>query len=661
MNKHLYEKLAITNIKKNTKLYIPYMISIVCSITFFYILISIGSNPFIYDLQTGKAAFKGADILCKILQAGSFAASVFASVFLLYANSFVLKHQKKQLGLYRVLGMERKHIVRIICTEVIFTFSIGLVLSLFFGILFDKLMLVLLFKIINEAAPAGFYINTNALIESLKLTGSIALIILAISIFSTLSAKDIELLKSDKIGEKEPKNRPLIAILGIIILIFGYLIALNNTNAGIAISNFFPAALLVMLATEILFTSGSISLLKLLKKNKKYYYTTKHFISVSGLLYRMKQNATGLATICILSTAAIIVISAGAALYANGERSINEQFPRIIKLISETDDLEHIDALLSETLTEHELMTQNTLHCTYGVGNYFKTETGIEPIDDSGFAGFDNMFYTFILTLDEYNRFNNTNEQLNADEILLYCSDASFNSSSLTYLENTHQIKGTANHQCLNYIADTTMALFTKLLIVVPDETVQSKFLYNKELTGILTWSGFDMDYSSEIIEDFSDSLSQTLTDNNVSFELYLKYAEKKVFYNMYGGILFVGGMLGILFIMSTVMIIYYKQISEGYEDRERFIIMQKVGLSKDEIKKSIHSQILLVFFLPLVTAIIHSAVALKIVSLCLQLVVIVHIPTFIISTTIVCVLFSVIYMIIYKITSREYYNIVNE
>lgn len=661
LNKYLYEKIAITNIRKNSKLYFPYILCIICSITFFYILVSIGSNPFIYDINTGKAAFKGADTLCIILQSGSFAASVFTSLFLLYANSFVLKHQKKQLGLYRVLGMERKHIIRIICIEILLIFATGLIFSLFYGILFDKLMLVLLFKIINQSVPVGFYLNVNAFIETLKLTGCIVLIILIICIFSVLSSKDIELLKSDKTGEKELKNRPLVAILGIILLAFGYFTALNNTNAGVAINNFFPAAILVMLATEILFTSGSISLLMLLKKNKKFYYNTKHFISISGLLYRMKQNATGLATICILSTAAIIVISAGAALYANGEHSINEMFPRMIKFTSETNDNKHIDNLLTQALNEHELTAQNTLHCTYATADYLRTETGIAPIENLTFTGFNNMLYTFILTLDEYNRFNNTNEQLNNNEILLYISDDSFNNSNLTYLDNTYNIKGKANNQCLNYIAETSMSLFTKLLIVVPDESVQSRFLYSNDLIGVLTWSGFDMNGSEDAIESFTNSLSQKLNENNVSFKLYLKHTERTVFYNMYGGILFVGGMLGFLFIMSTVMIIYYKQISEGYEDRERFIIMQKVGLSKEEIKKSIHSQILLVFFLPLITAIIHSAFALKIVSLCLQLVVIVHTPTFIASTAIVCIIFSIIYMILYKITSKEYYNIVNK
>ncbi len=661
MNKHLYENLAITNIQKNRKIYLPYLLTTIGSMIFFYILISIGSNPNIYNLTTHAEAFKGASTLCSILQSGSFVASTFAVIFLFYANGFVLKHQKKQLGLYRVLGMERKHIVRIISTEILLIFTVGLVLSLFFGILFDKLMLVLLFKIIGQTAPAGFFLNINAIWETVKLTVSIVVLILLRSIISVLSAKDVELLKSEKLGEREPKNRPLYALIGVVLLGIGYHIALKSTNVGSAINNFFPAALLVMVATYILFTAGSISILKVLKKNKKYYYTTKHFISISGLLYRMKQNAAGLATICILSTAAIVVLSAGAALYANGERSINEQFPRTIYFLADTASKETTQQLLQDTLSEQDFDAEDMLQCSYGTSLFSKTETGLEPLGNSSFLGFDKIPDTYILTLEEYNRFYQTAETLQENEILLYDSDNFYTGETLTYLDTTYQIKGIADNDCLTYIANSSMVMFSKLLIVVPNDTVLQKFMSDTENATLITWTGFNSSHDIEKIISFSNRLSEVFTENNLMFELFVKQLEQETFYNMYGGILFVGVTLGILFILSTVMMIYYKQISEGYEDRERFLIMQKVGLSKQEIKKSIHSQILLVFFLPLITAIIHSAVALKIVASCLGLVVIVHMPTFIASVAVTCVIFSMIYMVIYKITSRQYYNIVNE
>lgn len=662
MNKYLYEKIAITNIKKNPKLYLPYMFAIIGGMMFCYILYSIGVNPDIYDISTGREAFKGASTLCGILGTGSFVTAIFAFIFLLYANGFVLKHQKKQFGLYRILGMERKHIVRLIVTEILFTFLVGFVFALFLGTLFDKLMLVFLFKIIDQPAPSGFHINIDSFIYVSKLTGGIILLIFIRSIVSILTSKDIDLLKSEKVGEKEPKNRPLTTIEGIIALVVGYGIALKSTNAGEAIGNFFPAALCVMLATYLLFSTGSIAILNLLKNNKKYYYTTKHFISVSGMLYRMKQNANGLATICILSTAAIIALSAGASLYANGERSIHEQFPRTIQFRVDSANEEVFARTFSDALTAKSVTPQDVVTCTYATSIFQKTSNGIEQLSKGSFADFSTMPDTFILTLDEYNRFNQTTETLQDNEILLYASDNFYTADTLTYGNNTFTIKGVADNSCLTYITDPSMSLFSKLLIVVSNEETLQQFISttNPSLSTHITWTGFNVDKNVDSAA-FAQYLSDSFNTLGHNFSLSERNQEREAFYSIYGGIMFIGIVLGLLFILSTTMIIYYKRISEGHEDRERFLIMQKVGLSKQEIKKAIHSQIMLVFFLPLIAAIIHAGVALKIVANCLRMVIIVHMPTFITSVAITCILFSFIYMIVYKITSKEYYNIVNE
>lgn len=651
--------MALSNIRKNGKIYLPYLITIIGSMMFYYILASMGNNPNIYDITTGKEAFQGATTLCGILQSGSFVATTFVCIFLFYANSFVLKHQKKQLGLYRVLGLERKHLIRIVFTEVILLFGVGLLLGLFWGVLFDKLMLVLLFKIIVQTPPAGFMLNQTALIQTAIVAGFLVVLILLRSLISILATKDIDLLKSEKVGEKEPKGRPLLTLAGIILLGLGYRIAFQSTNVGTAVSNFLPAALLVMLATYALFTSGSISVLKILKKNKKYYYNTKHFISVSGLLYRMKQNAAGLATICILSTGAIIVLSAAAALYANGERSLNEQFPHMIQISTNATSDETVDALLKTAFTEKNIEPQNMLKCRFSHAYLVKTANGMAPESENAvFLGWDQNPDAFIMTLEEYNRFYQTSETLQNNEILLYASDNFFTGETLTYLDETYQIKGTADHSCLKYMADYSMSLFAKLLIVTPNEEAWQKFVPDGLM---VTRTGFDSTQSTEELDAFTDYVLEQFPANGIAFNIQRKHQEVGTFYSMYGGVLFVGIALGFLFSLSTVMIIYYKQISGGYEDRERFLIMQKVGLSKQEIKKSIHSQIMLVFFLPLITAIIHSAVALKIVATCLKMFVIVHTPTFIASVIVTCVLFSLVYMLVYKITSKEYYNIVNE
>lgn len=662
MNNHIYEKMAVTNVRKGGKLYLPYLITIIGSMMFYYILTSISTNPHIYNVTTGEQSFRGASALCGILQSGSFVAAIFAFIFLLYANSFVFKHQKKQLGLYRVFGMERKHIVRIISTETLIIFFTGLITALVLGILFDKLMLVFLFKIINQPAYAGFFISIQSVKSTVCLTGVIALLVLLRNLISIFSTKDIDLLKSDKTGEKEPKNRRILALLGIISLTAGYSIALNTKNISSATNDFFPAALLVILATYGLFTAGSIAILKLLKKNKSYYYTSKHFISVSGMLYRMKQNAAGLATICILSTATIIVISAGASLYANGNYSINQKFPRMVQITSDIDDFATIKEQLCTTAKDANVSLQDMVTCNYGSSFYDFDGTELKIAKTFSFTDFERNPDTFILTLEEYNRFNSTSETLEENQILLYTTSSIFTGNAITYENISYQIKAEADKSCLTYITDTSMALFPKLLIIVPNEEVFYSFVpKNNEFSDTFSYLGFNMDLSEKDIEQFAETFTKILKDSSIPHELYLKHIERTEFFNMYGGLFFVGMILGILFLISTVMIIYYKQISEGYDDKERYLIMQKVGLSKEEIRQSIHSQVMLVFFLPLVTAIIHSCVALPIVSKCLSLVLLVNMPTFILSVVGTCILFSIVYMIVYKVTSREYYKIVNE
>lgn len=666
MNKQIYKKLALTNLKKNPKLYVPYLLTMAGCMFFYYILTSLGNNPFLYDSATGRAAFKAAELLCPILQTGSFVAAFFSFIFLLYANSFVLKYQKKQLGLYRVLGMERKHLIRIVMLETFLMFAVGFIGAIFLGFLFDRLMLVLLFRIIHQPLPEGFFINTTALSHTILFMLLLTILILLRSIFSILRTKDIDLLKSEQRGEKEPKNHFILAIVGFLFLGGGYYAALSAHGTSQALSNFFPAAICVILGTYALFMAGSISILKLLKKNKNYYYTTRHFISLSGMLYRMKQNAAGLATICILSSAAIVVLSSGLCLYTSGNRSINKQFPRSVQISVAKEEgsdcsgtlLNILNATASETKTPLEHVVY--CNCSNAIfelnGNELLRKTG------SSYANIENIPDTYVVTLEEYNRFNNTSETLSEHEILLYGSDKIFNDDTLIFDGVTYQIKGTANPTCLTYLADYSMSLFSKLFIVVPDEETLLELLpKDYAFSGSYAYLGFDVNASDDNVKNFTTALSKALEAENIQHTITLKAEEESLFFGTYGGLFFVGILLGVLFLLCTVMIIYYKQISEGYNDRERFLIMQKVGLSKKEIKQSIHSQVMLLFFLPLITAIIHSTVALNIVADCLRLVLIVHMPTFIASVAATCVLFSICYCIVYKITSKEYYLIVNE
>lgn len=423
----------------------------------------------------------------------------------------------------------------------------------------------------------------------------------------------------------------------------------------------------IMIVEDDAVIAGSVAVLKFLKGRKKYYYKTRHFISVSGLLYRMKQNAAGLATICILSTSAIIVLSAGAALYANGERSINLQNPRMIQITSSNryNDSGTVLAALEDVEKTEGVELSNKVVCQYGSRMFEKNEKGLFVNEEQWFSGFDKNPDAYVMTLEEYNRFHQTNATLAKDEILLYASDDFYTLNTLEFEGITYHVKGIAKHDCFTYITDPSMSLFAKMLIVVPDEETFQRFIPTEDERAMkraisVSYIGFDVS-EKELADSFVDALRTSFMEKEIDSDITYKAEEEDIYFSMYGGIMFLGLVLGILFILSTGMIIYYKQISEGYDDRQRFTIMQKVGLSKKEIKDSIHSQIMLVFFLPLVTAVLHAAVALKIVASCLECIVIVHFPTFLLSVAITCIIFTMVYIVVYKLTSREYYNIVNE
>ena len=665
MNKHIYTKLAITNFAKNKKLYLPYFLTICGSILFFYILTSLSSNPLIFDRVTKAEAFKGASLLCMVLTTGKGVTALFAGIFLLYANSFVLKNQKKQLGLYRVLGMERKHMVRLIFLESFALYAAGLAVGAFFGIVLDKLMLAGLFKIIGQTAPAGFYISKTAIKHSAGLAAAVAIVVMFVSFISIVTTKDIDLLKSDKKGEREPKNRIFLALIGAAMLLAGYWISHIPSNAFDGINYFFPAAILVIFATYILFTAGTIAVLKALKANKNYYYKTKHFISVSGLLYRMKQNAAGLATICVLSTSAIVVLSAGTALYANGQKSINEMYPMDVQIRVGAENKEAVSKVIEEQNKDknYELVDRKDVY--YFTGIYCVSGNELTTVDQGMMLDFGSMPDVYVITAEEYNNVTGEKVSLSKNEILLaengeWTFDKTIKIKGLEY-----NIVAEVKDDVIDYIQDPTMTLFSKILIVA-DSFETAKMItedtanFSSDVTSCVVYTEFNMNESDDTIKEFTSQLDTALAANEIKGQVASKPEAEDTFNSIYGGIIFIGAILGILFIMSTAMIIYYKQISEGYEDKARFDIMQKVGLTKEEIKKTIHSQILLVFFLPLVTAIIHAAVALKIVANCLKMVVIVHMPTFILSFVATCLIFSILYVIVYLLTSREYYSIVN-
>ncbi len=659
MNNFMYTKMALSNIRKNGKLYIPYTLTIVGCLFFYFTLGSLADNPNIVNPVTGEKAFRGADLLVTILFIGRFVTIAFEIGFLFDSYEYIFKQQKKQLGLYRVLGMERRHLVRLVIYEILFMFGIGFILGAGIGVLFNKLIIVWLFNIIDQPIPTGFHISVLAIKGVFMQALISAVLILLRCVISLLRMKDVDLLKSDKEGEHEPKARLLTTILGVVLLGIGYFVATRENDALTAITLFFPASGLVIAATYLLFISGSISLLKFLKRRKGYYYTTKHFVSVSGMLYRMKKNATSLASICIFSTSAIIVLAAGTALYTNGERSLNELFPKQIQVDCRYDEFSTQAAILEEGVKQTGCEVKELV--TLRFGNTLLTYTPDGLINEYGFWGdYEVIPDVYILTLEDYCRATGDVRTLEDGEVLLYQEKPWVTENRLMCCGREYQVVGEARNTLMRYMRNAEMTVFKKMLLVVKQQQDMDDILAGEEpINSKKGYFGFDLENEEDEIA-VKNMLAEYVVQKEIYTEVSCRQEEENEFLGLYGGIFFIGIVLGSLFLMATILIIYYKQMAEGIEDQNRFSIMQKVGLTKKEIRATIRAQVLRMFFMPLITAIIHASFALPLVVNCLKLVLVIHMPTFILSFVITCIVFSAIYIIAYLLTSREYYKIVS-
>ncbi|ADL50674.1 FtsX-like permease family protein [Clostridium cellulovorans] len=646
MNKLFYPKLAVTNIKKNSKTYLPFIITCICTIAMFYIMHALSINKGL-DGASGSASVK------ILLFLGTIVIGIFSAIFLFYTNSFLIKRRKKEIGLYNVLGLEKKHIAKVMFFECMYTSVISLVVGLIAGIILNKLMFLLLLKLLKFEVAFGFYVSVPSIIKTLILFIGIFSLNLLSNLFQIKMSKPIELLKGAEHGEKEPKTKWIITIIGVIALVAGYTIALKVKAPIAALKLFFGAVLLVMLGTYALFTAGSIAVLKLLRKNKKFYYKTSNFISVSGMMYRMKQNAVGLANICILSTAVLVMLSTTVALYVGMEDVIRTRFPRnLVMNASQIQEAQaqKIDKILDTEAKNNNIAIENKL-------NYW--ENSFPVIKKNGkflLTGEEDMSSTVCvivaIPISDYNRITGKNITLANDEALSFSKVKDYDKNSITIENKTLKIKEALDKpiQGLEYgIEDMvdTYVLFVNNIDSIGKEN-------NKKYS-----IGVDIQGTDKEIITLSNKLSEKLSENNITTYIDSSAGSREDFFMVYGGLFFLGIFLGTLFLMATVLIIYYKQISEGYDDKNRFEIMQKVGMGKDEIKKTIRRQVLMVFFLPLVFAMIHIAFAFPMITKLLAVLNLKNVSLFMISTIATILVFAVIYAIVFSLTARTYYKIV--
>ena len=642
MNNFIYEKLAVTNLKNNRKTYVPYIFTGVLTVMMFYIIDA---------LSRGKGITQDTLKIC--LQYATGVIVVFAVIFLFYTNSFLIKRRKKEIGVYNILGMGKRHIARMMAVETILTAGISILGGLVFGIIFGKLMYLLLLKILHNSVDMQFSVNGTAIVQTVILFAGIFLLTYLYNILQIQLVNPVELLHGGNQGEKEPKSRWLLVIIGVAALGNGYRIALTTEAPLEALLKFFIAVICVIIGTYALFIAGSIVVLKMLRKNKAYYYNPKHFTSVSGMIYRMKQNGAGLANICVLSTMVLVMVSTTVSLYAGMEDILDSRFPRDVSIVCKQADVDHeeiIERLLKEQCEKAGVKITDRVWYRYGSMNAVLKGDKLENVNQ--YYPDNHFYYVEMMTQDEYNRIEKRNVSLEEQEILTYttngkCGKKQINIAGQNYLvkkelpEMTSQPKSTAE------IYKTLYIVFANAEQIERIEPFSYADKFN--LKG-------DDGKQKEALEQIQNEFYEKIPDGTMESRML----SRSSFYELYGGLFFIGIYLGSMFIMATVLIIYYKQISEGCDDRERYQIMQKVGMSKKEVKRSIRSQVLSVFFLPLVVAVIHVAVAFKVMTKILGVLNLTNVSLFAVCTIITIAVFAVFYIIVYSITAKEYYRIVN-
>lgn len=642
MNNFIYEKLAVTNLKNNRKTYVPYIFTGVLTVMMFYIIDA---------LSRGKGITQDTLKIC--LQYATGVIVVFAVIFLFYTNSFLIKRRKKEIGVYNILGMGKRHIARMMAVETILTAGISILGGLVFGIIFGKLMYLLLLKILHNSVDMQFSVNGTAIVQTVILFAGIFLLTYLYNILQIQLVNPVELLHGGNQGEKEPKSRWLLVIIGVAALGNGYRIALTTEAPLEALLKFFIAVICVIIGTYALFIAGSIVVLKMLRKNKAYYYNPKHFTSVSGMIYRMKQNGAGLANICVLSTMVLVMVSTTVSLYAGMEDILDSRFPRDVSIVCKQADVDHeeiIERLQKEQCEKAGVKITDRVWYRYGSMNAVLKGDKLENVNQ--YYPDNHFYYVEMMTQDEYNRIEKQNVSLEEQEILTYttngkCGKKQINIAGQNYLvkkelpEMTSQPKSTAE------IYKTLYIVFANAEQIERIEPFSYADKFN--LKG-------DDGKQKEALEQIQNEFYEKIPDGMMES----RKLSRSSFYELYGGLFFIGIYLGSMFIMATVLIIYYKQISEGYDDRERYQIMQKVGMSKKEVKRSIRSQVLSVFFLPLVVAVIHVAVAFKVMTKILGVLNLTNVSLFAVCTIITIAVFAVFYIIVYSITAKEYYRIVN-
>lgn len=659
-----YARLATTNLIHNRQTYIPYLIASVISIASYYILHAMSLAP---DLTT----LRGADYVQIFTRIGLVILTIFCAILIFYTNSFLIKRRKKEMGLYSILGMEKRNLSVLMLFENVIVTLVALILGLSLGILLARLFFLLYFKLIKMPIAVEIPVSPKSLAVTAIVFSLIYLLTLVTNLIRVRKSNPIQLMSGAKQGEREPKASWFITLLGIVTLVLGYRLAIDkNMDAVNTILIFLPAAFLVIIATFCLFTSGSVALLKGLRKNKRYYYKKDHFISVSGMIYRMKQNAAGLAAICILSCMVLVTLSSTVALYAGFTDQSNNFYAHdyTITLYDTTDQ----QIRESESYIK-EIAKENDIEITGYRSSQFYTEH-MYALSENEFLSFgyidssESGQTVFFMTLDSYNQFQGVHETLEPGQALVFWEGISYTQPTILLNEQSFNVKAPVytdryDDHVLTVVLPNQQSIYDTLLPTMPDDVntpVEDYFLFHYNV---------QLDIGEARYEDefrFQEALYAM--DQNVKYStggMYIisRFEWTQNWYATNGGFLFLGIFLGSVFLMAAAIIIYYKQLSEGYDDRERFIILQKVGMSAREVKKTIGKQVRTVFYLPLIVAVIHIMFAFPAIKRAMDL--FDYAGTGFNGTVLllanlgVAAIYALIYVFIYRRTAKTYFNIV--
>lgn len=673
MKMSIYLRLAAEGIRKNKRLYIPYLLTGMLMVMMSYIIFFLSTTKVLEHME-------GGGILRTLLPVGSVVVAVFSLIFLFYSNSFLIRQRYKEFGLYNILGMDKRNLGRIMLWENLMAAGISILGGLLTGIALSKLSELFMLNLMLENVDYSLRLDLDSVGKTSLLFVVIYFLLLIISLLRVRRSNPLELLQSNSVGEKPPKANWLLAIIGVLLLAAAYAIALSIEQPLSAILWFMIAVVMVIVATYLLFISGSVALCRFLQKRKAYYYTPRHFISVSSMVYRMKRNGAGLASICVLITIVLVMLSSTLSMYIGAEESLMMRYPKDISLRLSIPDMEHFNAESFTYMQEglHELAPEKSDTVEYAgvdVAGLF-TEKGIivdqKSHTDFDLSSYEKVGYLHIISLEDYNRIMGTNKMLQEDECFLHCFRSEYTADTFTIEDcNTLKVKEVLDDMYISgYSAMQLVPTITLVTTDIPSLLAPIAALTNSLGYSILEafWNcdfnvAGDKDAQLAVYDNIRAGINKILisnADGSASYSHGCREAERSIFYGMYAGLFFIGILLSIVFLFAAVLIIYYKQISEGYEDQKRFEVMQKVGMTGQDIRKSINSQVLTVFFLPLLLAGLHLSFAFPILWKLLQMFNFNNMRLMVLVTICCFAVFALAYAIVYKITSNAYYAIVS-